>query len=87
VRFHAWQSVIALGALAIAVGVCYAIAVASLFFSANGLAVMVRVASGVWVLLLVAWAVCLWQAWKGRAWKLPLAGEWAEKLAAHTNSK
>jgi uncharacterized membrane protein len=42
VRFHAWQSVIALGALAIAVGVCYAIAVASLFFSANGLAVMVR---------------------------------------------
>ena len=87
VRFHAWQSVIAFGALAIAVGACYALAVASLFFSANGLAEMVRVATGVWIVLLGSWLVCLWQAWKGRAWKLPLAGAWAEKLAAHTAAK
>ena len=82
VRFHAWQSVIALGALTAAVGICYLLALVSLFFTANGLALMVRVATGVWVALLVVWAVLMWQAWRGVAWKLPLAGDWAERLAA-----
>jgi uncharacterized membrane protein len=81
VRFHAWQSIIALGALATAVAACYALAFASLFFSANGISLMVRMATFVWAGLLVVWGACLWQAWKGRAWKLPLAGEWAERLA------
>ncbi len=86
VRFHAWQSIIALGALIVGIALCYALALASLFFSVNGLAVMVRVATGVWVALLVLWALCLWQAWKGRAWKLPIAGEWAERLATRGNA-
>lgn len=85
VRFHAWQSIIALGIFAIAIAVCYALAFASLFFSANGIALMVRLATVVWAALLVLWGVCLWQAWKGRVWKLPFAGEWAERLA--TTSK
>jgi uncharacterized membrane protein len=52
------------------------------FFTANGLAIMVRVATVAWIGLLVLWALLMWQAWKGRAWKLPLAGRWAEALAA-----
>jgi len=86
IRFHAWQSIIALGTFTVAVGLCYLLAVASLFFSANGLAVMVRVATGVWVALLLLWLVCLWQAWNGRAWKLPIAGVWAERLATRADS-
>jgi uncharacterized membrane protein len=82
VRFHAWQSVIALGAFGAAVIVCYLVALASLFFTANGLAIMVRVAAGVWIALLLLWAALMWQAWQGRAWKLPIAGDWAERLAA-----
>jgi uncharacterized membrane protein len=82
VRFHAWQSVIALGAFAVVVALCYAIALVSVFFTANGLAIMVRVATVAWIGLLVLWALLMWQAWKGRAWKLPLAGRWAEALAA-----
>ena len=86
VRFHAWQSIIALGAFTIAVAVCYLLALLSLFFSANGLAVMVRVATGVWFALLALWVACLWQAWNGRAWKLPIAGDWAERLATKAAS-
>jgi uncharacterized membrane protein len=82
VRFHAWQSVIALGALSVAVAICYALGFASLFFSANGLAVMVRAATAVWIALWLVWLVCLWQAWKGHAWKLPVVGAWAERLAS-----
>lgn len=82
VRFHAWQSVIALGTFSVAVAACYLLAVVSLFFTANGLAIMVRAATVVWVALLVLWGVLMWQAWRGRAWKLPIAGQWAERLAA-----
>ena len=86
VRFHAWQSLIALGALSLAVAACYGAAFASLFFTANGLSIMVRVATVVWIALLVLWAVLMWQAWKGRAWKLPIAGAWAEGLAARRSN-
>lgn len=87
VRFHAWQSVIALGAVGAVVAVCYLVALVSLFFTANGLAIMVRVASLVWLGLLVLWALLMWQAAKGRAWKVPLAGDWAERLAARKSSQ
>jgi uncharacterized membrane protein len=82
VRFHAWQSVIALGAFTIAVAFCYLLALVSLFFTANGLAIMIRVATAAWIALLVLWGVLIWQAWRGRAWKLPIAGPWAERLAS-----
>jgi uncharacterized membrane protein len=81
VRFHAWQSVIALGCVAVVVALCYVIALVSVFFTANGLAIMVRVATVGWIALLVLWILLMWQAWKGRAWKLPIAGAWAERLA------
>jgi uncharacterized membrane protein len=81
VRFHAWQSIIALGIVSLAIAACYLLAFAALFFSVNGIAVMVRVATVAWIGLLVLWAACVWQAWKGRVWKLPLAGDWAERLS------
>ena len=86
VRFHAWQSVIALGAFAVGVALCYAIALVSLFFTANGLAIMIRAGTIAWIALLVLWGVLMWQAWKGRAWKLPIAGAWAERLVARRAS-
>lgn len=82
VRFHAWQSVIALGALAIAVGLGYLLALASLFVSATALSFIVRVSTVLWIVLLVVWAICLWKAYTTRRWKLPLAGNWAERLTA-----
>jgi uncharacterized membrane protein len=84
VRFHAWQSIVALGGLALAVIASYILAFMSLFVSAAGVSVMFAVATVIWVVLVVVWLICLWKAFAGERWKLPLAGDYAERLARRT---
>jgi uncharacterized membrane protein len=36
----------------------------------------------VWILSIVVCAICCVRAYKGQRWKLPLAGEYAERKAA-----
>lgn len=81
VRFHAWQSVVGLGGLALAVLAAYVIAGMMIFVSASAVIVMFAVASVIGVVLLIVWLLCLWKAISGERWKLPLAGEYAERLA------
>jgi uncharacterized membrane protein len=82
VRFHAWQSILALGALGLAVALGYLMALASLFISATAVSAIVRLATALWIVLLIVWAICLWKTYAGERWKLPWAGDWAERLAA-----
>ena len=82
VRFHAWQSIVGLGGVGLAVLLAYVIAFAMIFVSAAAVSVMVGVASVLWLVLLIAWALCLWKALSGERWKLPLAGDYAERFAA-----
>jgi uncharacterized membrane protein len=84
VRFHAWQSIIALGGLGLALVASYMLAFAALFVSATGVSLLVRVSTAIWLALLVVWAICLWKAVSGERWKLPLAGEYAERMATST---
>jgi len=84
VRFHAWQSIIVLGGLGLAVIASYVLAFVALFVSATGVSLLVRVSTAIWLVLLVVWAICLWKAVSGERWKLPLAGEYAERLATST---
>ena len=81
VRFHAWQSVVALGGLGLAVLASYVLATIALFVSATALTLMLGVAYVIWVVLVIVWALCLWKALAGGRWKLPLAGDYAERLA------
>ena len=81
VRFHAWQSIIGLGGIGLAVILAYVTAGALLFVSATAVSVMVGVASVLWLVLLLTWALCLWKALSGERWKLPLAGDYAERCA------
>ena len=81
VRFHAWQSVIALGGLGLAVVASFILAAFALFASATLAMVLVMVGYVISTALLVVWAVCLWMALAGGRWKLPLAGSYAERLA------
>jgi uncharacterized membrane protein len=81
VRFHAWQSIVGLGGLGVAVLLAYMLAFAALFVSAAAVSVMVGVASVIWIVLLLAWAICLWKAYSEERWKLPLAGDYAERFA------
>jgi uncharacterized membrane protein len=79
VRFHAWQSILGLGGLGLAVIGSYTLAFVALFVSATAVSVMVGVATVIWIVLVIVWALCLWKAFAGGRWKLPLAGDYAER--------
>jgi uncharacterized membrane protein len=80
VRFHAWQSIVGLGGLGLAVIVSYILAFVALFVSATAMSLMLSVAKVIWIVLAIVWALCLWKAWSGERWKLPLAGDYAERF-------
>jgi uncharacterized membrane protein len=81
VRFHAWQSILALGGLMLLVLVSSALTGVALFFSATAMLVMLNIATALAGVLAIVWAVCLWKAFAGGRWKLPLAGDYAERRA------
>lgn len=86
VRFHAWQSIVALGGLALALLASYGLAFAALFVSTSAIAAMIDVATVVWIVFAIVWLICLWKASSGERWKLPLAGDLAERLTSPRTS-
>jgi uncharacterized membrane protein len=86
VRFHAWQSVVALGTLFALGLVCFGGAFVALSVSAAGFTAMFWLAFGVWGAGMIVWVVCLAKALTGERWKLPLAGNVAERLALRISS-
>ena len=83
VKFHAWQSIMVFGVLTVAQivfsGILVAIAAAT--FS-PGLAAFAGVISIlIWILMVILWIVLIIMAGTGRMWKVPGAGNWAEKMA------
>ena len=68
------------GFLGLAVIISYVLAFAALFISATAVSVMVAVATVIWIVLAIVWVLCLWKALSGERWKLPLAGDYAERL-------
>lgn len=82
VRFHAWQAVLALGALGVAAVGFLALAFACLILSPTAFWAMLWLSALTAVAWVVVWALCVVQAYKGRVWKLPLVGDYAERRAA-----
>jgi uncharacterized membrane protein len=82
VRFHAVQSLVGLGAVS-AVGILLAIlSFLTLFVSATVFRVLLALSVGTWMLGVVVSLVCLYKAYAGETWKLPLVGDFAERMAA-----
>src|SRR4051812_15179057 len=81
VRFHAWQSIVGLGGLGVAVLLAYVLAFAALFVSATAVSLMGGGARGVWVVLPIVWGVFFFKGYTHPPWKLPLAGDYAERFA------
>ena len=82
VRFHAWQAVVALGALGLAAVTFLALAFAFLIVSPTAFWVMLwlsAITAAAWV---AVWTLCVVQAYKGRLWKLPYVGDYAERRVA-----
>jgi uncharacterized membrane protein len=81
VKFHAWQSLVGLGVLGGTALLLLVLAFLMLVVSPTAFWTMLwlsAISAGAWVVL---WGICLFQAYKGRLWKLPLAGSFAERRA------
>ncbi|MEO7274256.1 MAG: hypothetical protein ABI211_19850 [Vicinamibacterales bacterium] len=82
VRFHAWQAFVGLGGLGLAALTFLGLAFVFLLFSPRGFAIMRWAAAGTAVMGVVVWAWCLWRAYKGQEWMMPLVGPRAQRWAA-----
>ncbi|HET7216911.1 MAG TPA: protease complex subunit PrcB family protein [Vicinamibacterales bacterium] len=85
VRFHAYQALVGLGVLGIAAVLFLILAFALLIASPTAFWVMLWLAALTAIAWVAVWAFCLVQAYQGRRWKLPLAGDYAERRAALTS--
>lgn len=80
VRFHAAQSVAAFGIVAALVaGFCAAAAV-SLAMLPNALVPFLWAAALTWGAGLLLWLAAMWKAASGRAWRIPLAADLADRM-------
>jgi len=70
VKFHAWQSIMTFGVLTVAYLILFSIPFVGWVLGTI-----------VWILGLVLWIILMVQAGTGKMWKLPWAGDWAEKQA------
>jgi len=86
VKFHAWQSIMVFGVLTLAHLILSRMLIdigwGNLFYPNLGL-IRAGVALG-WIIgmvMLVLWIILMIQAYQGKMWKVPGAGNWAEKQA------
>jgi uncharacterized membrane protein len=79
VTFHAWQAIIGLGGLAGLSVLLLLFAFLTLFLSPLVFTILYRLAAVAGLAWIIAWMICLYKAFTGEAWKLPLAGDRAER--------
>jgi uncharacterized membrane protein len=78
VKFHAWQSIVTFGVLAVIQIILSIISTAISIFSPGWWFVHVLEII-VWVIIGILWIILIIQAGSGKMWKVPWAGDWAEK--------
>lgn len=87
VKFHAWQSIMTFGVLTVApiilLGLAYLIGYSRGDLLGTILAIIIIAAIGVLIGILnpILWIILMIQARRGKMWKVPWAGNWAEKQA------
>ena len=86
VRFHAWQAIVGLGALAFVAAALLASAFLALFISPFAFTLLYRIAAATAVVWLLMWIVCLFQAFTGRQWRMPLVGNYAARKSLVTST-
>ena len=79
VRFHAWQALLGLGVVGTAAACFLLFAFALLIVSPTAFWAMLWLAAVTGVVWVILWAMCLWQAYNGHMFKLPVAGDFAER--------
>jgi uncharacterized membrane protein len=84
VKFHAWQSIMTFVALTVAQVVLSALAAipspAPMLWSPKE--VLIALSIIVWLIFVGLWIALMILAYQGKMWKVPWAGNWAEKQAS-----
>jgi len=78
VKFHAWQSIMTFGVLSV-IQIILSIIGAATFIFSPGWWFLHVLGIIVWVITGILWIILIIQAGSGKMWKLPWAGDWAEK--------
>jgi uncharacterized membrane protein len=84
VRFHAVQSTITFGVLAVLIAVLAFAGLVMLSFAPTGFTFFMGAAFAVWVVSVVLWLVAIWMASQGKPLRIPLAARFAENLSARS---
>jgi uncharacterized membrane protein len=80
VRFHAAQSCVVFGIVALVVAVLSAIAATSLLFMPNAFAFWLWTTGLIWLAGVVLWVAAIWQAATGHLWRIPVAAPIADRM-------
>jgi len=86
VRFHAMQSIVGLGGLWLLAAAFALLAGLTVFISATGFLVLLYAAWLTGAAWIVVWIICLVKAFTGQVWKLPFAGDYAERWSTNLPS-
>ncbi len=78
VRFHAAQAAITFGGLALLILALGVLGLVMLSVAPRGFLFFTAAALGVWLGSVMLWLVALWQASRGKRWRIPLAANLAE---------
>jgi len=78
VKFHAWQSIMTFGVLTV-IQIILSIIGAATFIFSPGWWFLHVLGIIVWVITGILWIILIIQAGSGKMWKVPWAGDWAEK--------
>ena len=80
VKFHAWQSIITFGILTAVLIILSIIGAIATVIFAPGLGLFTSVLTVIiGVIMFILWIILIIQAGTGKMWKVPWAGDWAEK--------
>jgi uncharacterized membrane protein len=80
VRFHAAQSVVAFGLVALLIALFGGLGVLSLSVMPSAFGSLMWAAGATWIAGLLLWLAAIASAARGRLWRLPVAGRVAERL-------
>jgi uncharacterized membrane protein len=84
VRFHAWQAILGLGGLGLLSAGALVFSFLTLLLSPFAFTLMYRLSEVIAIAWVLAWIVCLWKAFSGARWHMPVAGRYAERLATRS---
>lgn len=79
-RFHAAQSIVTFGAIGLLIVLFGFLAAASLSFLPAAFTPLISAAIGAWVTGVALWVVSLWRAASGKAWRIPIAADVADRM-------